>query len=298
MARHKRSLGFVFADTFIYGTMVLAALLCLIPILNVLAVSLSSSTAAAAGSVKLWPVDLTTSSYQYALTKPQFTTSFMVSVQRSILGLAINMTLTVLVAYPLSLTQKQFRVRHIYFWFIFFTSIFNGGLIPTYQVVNRTGIANTLMALIIPGALPVFNVIVLMNFFRKIPVELAESARIDGAGHTRILRQIYLPLAIPSLAALSLFVFVGHWNAWFDGLIYMKDPNRYPLQTYLRSLLVVMDSATVTAMQREELELLAQVSDRTLKSAQIFIASLPILVAYPFVQKYFIKGLTLGGVKG
>jgi putative aldouronate transport system permease protein len=286
------------ADAIIITFMSLAALLCLLPIINVLSLSFSSSTAASAGRVKLWPIDPNLSSYGYALTKPQFITSFWVSVKRVGIGLVINMTCTVLAAYPLSKTSKELTGRNVYAWFFFFTMIFSGGLVPWYIVVNQTHLMNTLWAVIIPGAVPVYNVIILLNFFRQLPKELYEAAVVDGAGETYILTRLYLPLSVPSLATLALFVAVGHWNSWFDGLILMANPENYPLQTYLRSLIVVKNMQTMSSLSQAELQELAKVSDRTLRAAQIFIAALPILVAYPFLQKYFTKGLVMGSVKG
>ena len=285
------------ADAVIILIMSAAALLCLLPIINVLALSFSSSSAAA-GRVKLWPVDFTLYSYRYALTKPQFLTSFWISVKRVALGLAINMFCTILAAYPLSKNKLQLTGRSVYAWFFFFTMIFSGGLIPWYTVIRQTGLMDTLWAVILPGAVPVYNVIILLNFFRQLPRELSEAAYVDGAGEMCILFRLYLPLSLPSLATLTLFVAVGHWNSWFDGLILMKSPENYPLQTYLRNLLVVKDMATMSTKSASEVQELSKISDRTLRAAQIFIASLPILAVYPFVQKYFMKGLVMGSVKG
>lgn len=285
-------------DVFNIAFMCLVAAICLLPIINVLAVSFSNAGAAAAGEVKLWPVGFNLSAYKYALTKPQFITSFFISVKRVILGVVINMVCTILAAYPLSKTSKELTGRNIYAWFFFFTTIFSGGLIPWYMVVKQTNLLDTLWAVILPGAVPVFNVIVLLNFFRQLPKELSESAVMDGAGHFKILLKIYLPLSLPSLATLLLFVVVAHWNNWFDGMIMMKSPDNYPLQTYLRTLLVTRDMQTMQSATPDQLRELSSISDRTLRAAQIFIASLPILVIYPFVQKYFTKGLVMGSVKG
>lgn len=295
--RHVRNGSLAF-DIFNYVFLGLVAAICLLPIINVLAISFSSSAKASAGLVGLVPLDFNLQSYKYALTKPQFTTSFFTSVKRVVLGLLINMTCTILTAYPLSKSSKELTGRNIYAWFMFTTMVFSGGLIPQFMVVKQTGIMNTIWALILPGAVPVFNVIILMNFFKQIPKEIQESAMMDGAGHLRILLQLYLPLSLPSLATITLFTVVGHWNEWFAGMIYMTDPANYPLQTYLQSIIVVRDTALLTTASKETLEMLSTVSDRTLKSAQIFIAAAPILAVYPFVQKYFMKGLTVGSVKG
>ena len=294
--RHVRNGSLAF-DIFNYVFLGLVAAICLLPIINVLAISFSSSAKASAGLVGLVPLDFNLQSYKYALTKPQFVTSFFTSVKRVVLGLLINMTCTILTAYPLSKSSKELTGRNIYAWFMFITMVFSGGLIPQFMVVKQTGIMNTIWALILPGAVPVFNVIILMNFFKQIPREIQESAMMDGAGHLRILLQLYLPLSLPSLATITLFTVVGHWNEWFAGMIYMTDPANYPLQTYLQSIIVVRDTALLTTASKETLEMLSTVSDRTLKSAQIFIAAAPILAVYPFVQKYFVGGMTLGSVK-
>ena len=286
------------ADVIIIAVMGIVALFCLLPILNVLALSFSSSAAAAAGKVKFLPVGFTLNAYEYALTKAQFIRSFGISVKRVVLGLGVNMLFTVLAAYPLSKNSRQLTGRMAYAWFFFFTMIFSGGLIPWYTVIRQTGLMDTIWGVIIPGAVPVYNVIVLLNFFRQLPKELNEAAYVDGAGEARILFNIYLPLSLPSLATLTLFVAVGHWNSWFDGLILMKSPDNYPLQTYLRNMVVVMDQTTIMGMTSSQLEELGKVSDRTLRAAQIFIVALPVLAVYPFGQKYFMKGLVMGSVKG
>ncbi len=263
-----------------------------------LAISFSSSSAAAAGLVKLWPVDFSLSSYKYALTKPQFVASFIVSLERVGLGLIINMLCTILAAYPLSKDRKELFGRDIYAWFFFITMIFSGGLIPWYMTIKQLGLIDNLLAVILPGAVPVFNVIVLLNFFRQLPKEVSESAIVDGAGHFTILMKMYLPLSLPSLATLVLFTCVGHWNSWFDGMILMSSPKNYPLQTYLQSIIVTRDMTLFTTATKEQLQELSQVSDRTLKASQIFIAAAPVLCLYPFLQKYFMKGIVLGSVKG
>lgn len=290
--------GNVVFDIINYIFLALIAGICLLPIINVLAISFSSSAKAGAGLVKLWPLDFNILSYQYALTKPQFLTSFVISLKRVVLGLLINMTCTIFTAYPLSKSSKELSGRNIYAWFMFITMIFSGGLIPQFMVIKETGLMNSIWSLILPGAIPVFNVLILMNFFKQLPKEISESAFVDGAGHLTILFKLYLPLSLPSLATLTLFIVVGHWNEWFSGMIYMSSPEKYPLQTYLQSIIVVRDSSTLASASKETLEMLSTVSDRTLKSAQIFIAAAPILAVYPFVQKYFIKGLTVGSVKG
>ena len=267
---------------------------CLAPLIHILAISLSASSSVSAGKVTLWPVDFTLKSYEYVIAKKEFWSGLRVSGIRVILGVAVNMLLTAIAAFPLSKTTKEFRAKNIFIWFFIFTMLFSGGMIPTYMIVRYTGLLDSIWALILPGAVPVFNVILLMNFFKAVPRELEESAFMDGAGYFTILWKITLPLSLPALATLTVFSMVGHWNAWFDGMIYMSDSRNYPLQTYLQSILV---STNVKLMTKAQAELLRLISDRTLKAAQVFIAAIPILLVYPFLQKYFVSGLTLGSVK-
>jgi len=292
---HKLSMGrklFLVANCIV---LLGAALLCILPLINVLAVSFSSKAAAAGGYVKLWPVDFTIASYRYALSKPEFLDGFLVSVKRVALGYGVNMLLTILTAYPLAKERSTFRYRHFYAWFFIVTMLFNGGLIPTYMTIKETGLLDSIWALVLPGAVPVFNVILLMNFFRNLPKEIEEAALIDGAGHWRILWRIFCPLSMPAIATITLFTVVGHWNAWFDGLIYMNSPANYPLQSYLQTIIITPE---LNAVSSNELLDMSEVSDRTFKAAQVFLAALPVLVIYPFLQKYFMKGLVMGSVKG
>lgn len=274
----------------------LSAFICLLPLLNVLAISFSSKAAAAAGYVSFWPVDFTTASYEYALSKNEFISAFFVSVKRVGLGLLVNLSLIILVAFPLSKERHDFRARTFYSWFFIVTMLFSGGLIPTYLVVREARLLDSIWALILPNALPVFNVILMMNFFRGIPRDIEEAAFVDGAGYWVSLLKIYLPLSIPSIATVTLFVVVGHWNGWFDGMIYMNRPTNWPMQTYLRSIIISPDMTSMTSS--EELANMQQVSDRTFKAAQVFLGAVPVLLVYPFLQKYFMKGLVMGSVKG
>ncbi|MDF2650520.1 MAG: transporter permease [Paenibacillus sp.] len=280
-----------FNYTFLIGL----SLLCLAPLIHILAVSFSSSWAASAGEVTFWPVDFTTSSYKFISNKPEFLQSMIVTLKRVALGLVINLFLTVLTAYPLSKETSSFKWRTLYVWIFVFTILFGGGLIPWYMTVKQTGLLNTIWALVIPGAVPVFNIILLLNFFRGLPKELEEAALIDGAGHWTILWRLFVPLSMPALATISLFTVVGHWNAWFDGMILMRSTSDYPLQTYLRSVIISQDFANLSSTSLSELK---EISDRTAKAAQIFLGALPILLVYPFLQRFFIKGIVLGSVKG
>jgi len=277
---------------FNYVFLLLTGLLCLIPFVHVLAQSFSSAASIAAKEVTFWPVEFTTASYQLIFQESKLLTAMSVSVERVILGVAVNMLLTVLLAYPLAKDDRQFRGRTVYAWMLVFAMIFSGGLIPLYLTVNNVGIMDTIWALILPGAVPIYNVVLMLNFFRSLPKEIAESAYIDGAGAWGTLFRIYVPLSMPAIATLTLFSIVSHWNSWFDGIIFMNNPVHYPLSTYLQTVIIPIDITAINSV--EDLEL---VSDRSLKDAQIIVGALPILMIYPFLQRFFVKGIILGAVK-
>jgi len=275
--------------------LIATAILCILPILNVLAVSFSSSQYASANVVSLWPKGFTFNAYDFVANKPEFIRSFLIAVKVTVVGTLINLLLALPTAYVLSRNEQKFRWRTIYVWFFVITMLFNGGLIPTYLTVKEVGLLNNFLALILPGAVQVFNVILLMNFFRNLPKEIDEASLVDGAGHWTNLLKIYAPLSKPALATITLFAIVGHWNNWFSGIIYLNNPNDYPLQTYLQTVIIKPDLSIISS---NDLNLLSTVNERTSKAAQIFLATLPILLVYPFFQKYFMTGLVMGSVKG
>ncbi|OBZ17593.1 carbohydrate ABC transporter permease [Bacillus sp. FJAT-26390] len=293
---HKPSISrklFVVLNTLLLTSV---TLLGIIPFIHLLSISLSSNTAAMAGDVSLWPVGFSTDAYVYLGEKIEFFRSLWVSVKRVVLGTAVNMLLVFITAFPLSKSNNQFKFRTPYVWFFATTMFFGGGLIPTYIIVKNTGIIDSIWALILPGALNVWNMVLMLNFFRSIPRELDEAATIDGAGHLRVLWQIYLPVSLPSIATIGLFTIVGHWNAWFDGILYLNSPDKYPLQTYL-STLIMSINAQMSSLSIEQLKAMDNLSEKTLRTAQIFMGALPIMLVYPFLQKYFVKGMTVGSVK-
>ena len=273
--------------------MALIAVLCVIPLVHVLAVSLSAKSAADANLVTFWPIEFTLESYKKTMNNPLFLTSLWNSVLRTVVGTALTLLLAFLAAYPLSKENSAFRGRTIYAWVFVFTMIFNGGLVPFYVVIQNLGLMNTFWVLVLPGAVNVWLTILLLNFFRGVPKELEEAALIDGAGHLRTLFVIYLPISLPAIATLAVFSMVGHWNSWFDGLLYIHTPSKYPLATYLQTVIVQRDFSSMS-ISPEDLQLMSQM---TVTSAQIIIGALPILLVYPFLQKYFVKGLVLGSVK-
>jgi putative aldouronate transport system permease protein len=276
------------------------SLVCVLPFLNLLAISFSNKNAVAQGLVTFWPVKFTTSSYTFITNNSAFIKGVWVSIQRVILGVGINLILIILTAYPLSKEKSEFRARSIFSWFFVGTILFNGGLIPTYLVVRYTGLLDTMWALVLPGAVPIFSMLVVMNYMRSLPKELNEAAYIDGASHMQTLFRIILPVSTPTIATVALFAFVGHWNSWFDGLIYMQKVDHYPLQTYLQTVVIkpeVFFTSTANVSQ-SLLALLSLVDSRTAAAAQLFLGTVPILLVYPFLQKYFASGLVMGSVKG
>ncbi len=283
----------------IYTIVILLALSCLVPMINVIATSLSSSEAVSSNQVKLLPVDFTFAAYERIIGDTQFWRSFGISVFRVIAVLILNLIIIVTMAYPLSKNQKSFRSRKLFMNIMIFAMLFSGGMIPTYLVVRNLGLLNSVWALILPAAVPIGNVILVMNFFRGIPKSLEESALIDGGNQWQILTRIYIPMSLPALATVSLFSIVGSWNDFFSGLIYMTKTENYPLMTYIQSLSVnvaetIQKSTNLSASQ---LESLLAVSDRNLNAAKIVVAVIPLLVIYPLLQKYFVKGIVVGAVK-
>ncbi|MCI6908289.1 MAG: carbohydrate ABC transporter permease [Clostridiales bacterium] len=295
----RKSKGERIVDIFIYICMIFLAISCILPFANVLALSFSSKDAATAGKVGLWPIGFNFLSYQYLLRDSQFFTSLWVSVKRILIGVPYNMLMILFTAYPLSKNKNQLTGRQVYIWFVVFTMLFGGGLVPTYMVIKEVGLMGSFWALIIPGGVLVWNVILMMNFFRSVPPALEEAAFVDGAGYVRTLFSIYIPLSLPAMATIGLFTAVAQWNAWFDGLIYLSDPSTYPLQTYIYTIISEASNALndIRGADAEEMRYLMTISDKTIRSAQVFLAALPILLVYPFLQKYFMSGIKLGAVK-
>ncbi|MFC3803944.1 carbohydrate ABC transporter permease [Cohnella sp. GCM10012308] len=271
----------------------LLSLLCVLPLIHVLALSFSSRAAATANIVNFWPVGFTTDAYVKTLGNAQFIRSLGIGVERTVLGTVLSMAVVTMAAYSLSKSSYKFPGRQIYIWIFVFTMLFSGGLIPSYVLISKLHLIDKIWALVLPTAVSVWNMILMLNFFRTIPQELEEAAHIDGAGHLRVLWSVFLPVSMPSIATLSLFTMVFHWNSWFDGVIYMTNPDGYPLATYLHAMIVSDNLSRVGVT----LESVNNFSNRTVKSAQIFIGALPILLVYPFLQKYFVKGIVLGSVK-
>ncbi|MCC7207545.1 MAG: carbohydrate ABC transporter permease [Anaerolineae bacterium] len=285
--------GALFVRAGIYLVVGIFGVLCILPMIHVLAVSLSDRASSGGGLVGFWPVGPNVEAYKQVLGSPEFMHSLGITIQRTVLGTALNMLITVLVAYPLSKTGREWRGRNVFMGLTVFAMLFSGGLIPLFLTVVKLKLLYSIWALILPGILPIWNVILLMNFFREIPRELEEAAFVDGATHWQILFRVYLPLSLPALATLTLFAAVAHWNSWFDGMIYMQQADA-PLQTFLRMVVIENDAARLIRDPGQ----VVQFSNRSLRAAQIIITILPIVALYPFLQRYFIAGIRLGAVKG
>lgn len=292
----KTSLAEKIFRVFNYVVLTGFAFICLAPLLHVLAMSFSSSTAIENGLVSLFPVQPIMAAYNYVLSRHEFVRSLLVSIGRILLGVPVNLILALLTAYPLSKEVQKFKWRTVYAWFFVFTMLFSGGLIPTFMIIFKTGLIDSIWSLILPGAVQVFNVVLLLNFFRALPKEMEESAALDGAGHLTTLLKIYLPLSGAAISTIALFSFVGHWNSWFDGIIYMNSTKNYPLQSYLQSMVIKVDFYRSVSIEKS-IPGYNQLSNGNLKASQIILAMLPLLIVYPFIQRYFSKGIILGSVK-
>ncbi|MCD9022891.1 carbohydrate ABC transporter permease [Cohnella silvisoli] len=267
------------------------AIACLLPLFHLLMVSFSSTAPANSGLVTFWPIGFTLEAYAKTFNNANFLSSLWVSVQRTVIGTALAMFVNAIAAYALAKDTRIFRARNIYLWYFVVTMLFTGGLIPNYILILKLGLMDTLMALILPGLVTVYNVILLLNFFRTVPKDLEESAFIDGAGYFRSFISIYLPISLPALATIALFTMVGHWNAYFDGLIYIKESKNLPLASFMQTIIVQAD------MTKFDPVMVANMSPRTIRASQIFIGALPILAVYPFLQRFFVKGVIIGAVK-
>lgn len=290
---YYKTSGYRIFNVFNIAFLIFLSVMCIIPLVHVLAVSFSSKAAADANLVGLLPIQFSIEAYKKTMFNPVFLHSIWISVLRTVIGTAITLILTFLAAYPLSKEESVFKGRTIYSWLFVFSMVFTGGLVPFYIVIQKLGLIDSFWVLVLPGAVNTFLVILMMNFFRGIPKELEEAAFMDGAGPFRTLFTMYLPISMPSIATITLFSMVFHWNSWFDGLLYLNNSNQFPLATFLQTVIIQQDMSSMSASPKE-MELISQT---TVKAAQIFIGAAPILIVYPFLQKFFVKGMTLGSVK-
>ena len=282
-------------DAVVVLLLIILGLSCLVPLLHVLALSLSSKNAAISGKVYLWPEELTFTPYKMLFTDNRYLRALAVSFERVFLGGSINLVMTVITAFVMSQEEKDFQARKYYMWILLFAMLFGANMVPWYFMIKATGLMNTIWALVIPGALPIYNAVLVMNFFRNLPKEIKESALLDGVNPVQMLVRIYLPLSLPALATVTVFSVVGHWNDFFNGMLLINSPQKVPLQTYIQSLTINTMETSNTSLTPEELAALSSL--KTFNAAKIIVAALPIVIFYPFMQKFFVSGLTLGSVK-
>jgi putative aldouronate transport system permease protein len=266
----------------------------LYPFVYVLSMSFSTQAEASRAGWHLYPREVTLTAYRMVFSNPDILIGYLNTTFRTVVGTVLSVILCSMCAYPLA--RRALPHRGMFTFLLVFTMLFNGGLVPTYLLIQNIGLLNNIWVYILPGCVQAFNVIIIKNFFQSIPDSLAESAEMDGAGDWRILFQIYMPLSKPVLATVSLWTAVTHWNSWFDGLIYITDDRKQILQIFLRR--IVVESNTMLLEQGLVNPDATTFTPETLKAATIIVTIVPIILLYPFIQKYFVKGIMLGGVKG
>lgn len=291
----KESKGDRAFTIFNYIFLAIVALVVLYPLIFVLSASLSNPEYVISGDIWLWPKEFTVEAYQKVFQNPDITNGFVNTLKYTFFGTLLNIFMTICAAYPLS--RRNLKGKGLIMAFMVFTMFFSGGLIPTYLLIRDLGMINTFWVMIIPNAVAVWNIIIMRTFFQSIPYELEESAMIDGAGNFRILWSIVLPLSLPVMAVMVLFYAVGHWNSYFQALIYLQDQDKFPLQLILRQILIQGQADDMIKATSESF-LAQKLSVEGLKYAVLIVANLPMLMLYPFLQRYFVKGVMIGSLKG
>lgn len=290
----KRTKSDYVVDTILYTALTLFGLATLFPLYYVVVMSITPIVEVLRnGGFVIWPKEITLEAYKYIFESDRIPNALKITVQVTVIGTFLNLLVTMFLAYPLS--KKFLPGRNFVLIGIVFTMLFSGGLIPLYLVVRATGLLNTIWALIIPGLVSSFNMLIMKTYFENLPAEIEEAAKVDGCGDLATLFRIVLPLSMPIMATLGLFYGVNHWNAYFGGIMYMTDKSMMPIQVVLRNMIVspsVSSELGVNAMEMQQLP------PETIKMATVVVAIIPILVIYPFLQKYFVKGMLLGSIKG
>ena len=293
MLQKKFSIG----KLIIYVILILLSATIVIAFWHLLNLSLSPSHIATRGGLLLYPKEPTLDNYARVIGNRYIWMGYKNTLIRTAIGTVLQLFFTAMGAYVLS--KRYFPHRTFWTLFIVFTMFFSGGLIPTYLVVKNLGLLNTYSSMILPGFISAYNMVIIRNYFMSLPEEIEESCLIDGAGRFRIFWQIILPLSKPILATVALWLVVGHWNSWFDVLIYISDDTKFTLQIVLRRIILTGSKEILdTSAAANSAEMESVVSSEGLKAACIFVTTLPILCAYPFVQKFFVKGIMIGSLKG
>ncbi len=277
-----------------YVLLSLAGLICLLPLLNLASVSLSGKDAVLSGFVTFWPVDVTTESYKLLFDGTPIVNAFFNNVKITVVGVVLSMIFTVFAAYPLS--RSWFYGRRYLTLVIVFTMLFNGGLIPTYLVIKQLGLVDSYGALWLPALVSTYNMLIMRSFFESIPDELVEAARMDGAGEWRVLLRIMLPLSVPMIATIALFYGVHYWNAFFNVLIYMNSADKYNMTVLIQQM--IKSQSVLQELNMMNQEEVSNITPEGIKAAGIMIMVIPMLIVYPLLQRYFVKGVMIGAIKG
>lgn len=293
---NNETLGDKLFDWAVHALLALVCVIVLYPLIFVLVASFSSPDAVMRGEVWLWPKGLTWVGYTKIFQNHEILTGYMNTILYTVIGTSINLVMSIAAAYPLS--RKDLYGRNVISAMMVFTMFFSGGMVPTYLLIKNLGMLNTMWALIIPGAVSVYNVLIMRTFFQNgIPYEMQEAAAIDGCSNMSTLIRIVLPLSMPIIAVMILFYSVGHWNAYFSALMYLTDRDKYPLTLFLREILIQGQMQEMQGIG-DETHANAVMESEAIKYAVVIVANLPVLMLYPFLQKYFVKGVMIGAIKG
>lgn len=291
---HKQSTGDRVFNAFNILFMCVMMVVMLYPLYYAAIVSISNGNAVLTGSVKLYPVGINFKSYEMIFSDNEIIVAFLNSVKYTVVGTAINIVLTTLAAYPLS--RPRLFGKRVFMAMFAFTMFFSGGMIPMYLIISQLGMINTIWAMVLPGAISTYNMVIMRTFFQGIPYTLQEAAVIDGANEPQILLRIILPLSLPIFSTMTLFYAVGHWNSFMNALLYINKRNMYPIQMILRNMAIMSDNSKFFSTVGAGTEFTTVME--TIRYAVIMVATLPILLVYPFLQKYFVKGVMIGSLKG
>lgn len=289
--RHTK--GSTFFQVFLITFMIILCTIMLYPFVHMLSISFSTPAESLRLGIHLYPREFSLYAWERVLGKEDIWIGFGNTVFRTVTGTVCSIIFMSMGAYPLS--KRYLPHRNVFTLFIVFTMFFGGGLIPTYFLIKNLGLLDTRLVYILPGLVSTFSMLILRNFFQAIPDELEDSAKMDGANDLRILFQIVMPLSLPVLATLSLWSAVGHWNAWFDAVLYIQDPGKQVLTTFLRRVVITGEDLSMYASDTSDTALGYR---EPIKAATLMFTALPIIIVYPFLQKYFVKGTMVGSLKG
>ena len=287
---------FAIGDVVIYAAFILFCLTIAVPFVHLLSVSFSPSYVATKGGLILWPQDFTTDNYIKVFNSKFIWMGYRNTILRTAVGTPVQLFITAMGAYALS--KKFFPHRSLWTFLIVFTMFFSGGLIPTYLLVKNLGLIDSYASMILPGLVSAYNLVIMRNYFAAMPEEIEESCMIEGAGRFRTFFSIVIPLSMPIFATVALWLAVGHWNAWFDVLIYIMDDTKFTLQIVLRRILITGTQQMFEMSTNSAFIEASQASPEGMKAAAIFVATVPILCIYPFIQRYFVQGIMIGSLKG